>query len=184
MAATMEPSSDASLEAWYARFPEGWWGYHWSPPRPMSAVEIVGTGSLDARLMATLWAVTSRRRSVMLASEAPMAGKTTTLSALVDFLPPGTVGVFLRGWRGDFDWTDEVGPERGYLLVNEMSDHLPIYVWGRNARGALEMAGRGYRILVDSKLEPWGQTVSHLLSPEGILLGIVFTPWLHKKGEE
>ena len=140
----MEPSPDASLEAWYARFPEGWWGYHWSPPRPMSAVEIVGSGSLDVRLMATLWAVTSRRRSVMLASEAPMAGKTTTLSALVDFLPPGTVGVFLRGWRGDFDWTDEIGAERGYLLVNEMSDHLPIYVWGRNARGALEMAGRGY----------------------------------------
>jgi hypothetical protein len=94
--------------------------------------------------MAALWAVTSRRRSVMLASEAPRAGKTTTLSALVDFLPPGTVGVFLRGWRGDFDWTDEIGPERGYLLVNEMSDHLPIYVWGRNARGALELAGRGY----------------------------------------
>jgi hypothetical protein len=81
---------------------------------------------------------------VMLASEAPMAGKTTTLSALVDFLPAGTVGVFLRGWRGDFDWTDEIDPERGYLLVNEMSDHLPIYVWGRNARGALQLAGRGY----------------------------------------
>jgi hypothetical protein len=142
----MEPSSDASLEAWYSRFPEGWWGYHWSPPRPMSAVEIVGSGTLDDRLMATLWAVTSRRRSVMLASEAPMAGKTTTLSALVDFLPPGTVGVFLRGWRGDFDWTDEIGPERGYLLVNELSDHLPIYVWGRNAQGALELAGRGYGI--------------------------------------
>ena len=140
----MEPSSDATLEAWYSRFPEGWWGYHWSPPRPMSAVEIVGSGSVDARLMATLWAVTSRRRGVMLASEAPMAGKTTTLSSLVDFLPSGTVGVFLRGWRGDFDWTDEIGPERGYLLVNEMSDHLPIYVWGRNARGALELAGRGY----------------------------------------
>ena len=140
----MEPSTDASLEAWYSRFPEGWWGYHWSPPRPMSAVEIVGSDSLDGRLMATLWAVTSRRGSVMLASEAPMAGKTTTLSALVDFLPPGTVGVFLRGWRGDFEWTDEIGPERGYLLVNEMSDHLPIYVWGRNARGALELAGRGY----------------------------------------
>jgi len=144
VAATMEPSSDASLEAWYSRFPEGWWGYHWSPPRPMSAVEIVGSGTLDGRLMATLWAVTGRRGSVMLASEAPMAGKTTTLSALVDFLPPGTVGVFLRGWRGDFDWTDEIGPDRGYLLVNEMSDHLPIYVWGRNALGALELAGRGY----------------------------------------
>jgi len=144
VAATMEPSPDASLEAWYSRFPEGWWGYHWSPPRPMSAVEIVGSGTLDTRLMATLWAVASRRRGVMLASEAPMAGKTTTLSALVDFLPPGTTGVFLRGWRDDFDWTDEIGPERGYLLINELSDHLPIYVWGRNARGALELAGRGY----------------------------------------
>ncbi|MEO8251514.1 MAG: hypothetical protein ABI978_04310 [Chloroflexota bacterium] len=140
----MEPQPDASLDAWYGRFPEGWWGYHWSLPRPMSAVELVGSGSLDGRLMATLWAVTSRRRSVMLASEAPMAGKTTTLSALVDFLAEGTVGVFLRGWRGDFDWTDEIGPERGYMLVNEMSDHLPIYVWGQNAHGALELAGRGY----------------------------------------
>lgn len=140
----MEPEPDASLDAWYGRFPEGWWGYHWSLPRPMSAVEIVQSGSLDHRLMAALWAATSRRRSVMLASEAPMAGKTTTLSALVDFLPEGTVGVFLRGWRGDFEWTAEIGPERGYILVNEMSDHLPIYVWGRNARGALQLAGKGY----------------------------------------
>jgi hypothetical protein len=63
-----------ALSAWYGRFPEGWWGYHWAPPRPMSPVEIILSGSLDARLMATLWAVVSRRKSVMLASEAPMAG--------------------------------------------------------------------------------------------------------------
>ncbi len=133
-----------SLAAWFSRFPEGWWGYHWTPPEPMSAVQIVATGSLDLRLMATLWAVVARRRGVMLASEAPQAGKTTTLSSLVDFLPDGTVGIFLRGWRGDFSWTNEYGPDRTYLLVNEMSDHLPIYVWGRNAHGALELAGRGY----------------------------------------
>ena len=172
----MEPSSDASLEAWYSRFPEGWWGYHWTPPRPMSAVEIVGSGALDARLMATLWAVTSRRRSVMLASEAPQAGKTTTLSALVDFLPPGTVGVFLRGWRGDFAWTDEIGPERGYLLVNEMSDHLPIYVWGRNARGALELTGRGYgmgaTMHADSLDEAIALLRSQLGATDGDLAGL------------
>lgn len=51
------------------------------------------------------------------------------------------------------------------------------------APATAEMAERGYRILVNAKLEPWGQTVSHLLSPEGILMGIVFTPWLHKKGD-
>ena len=133
-----------SLSAWVNRFPEGWWGYHWSPPQPMSAVEIIGSGALDSRLMATLWAVVARRRSVMLSSEAPQAGKTTTLSALVDFLPEGTVGIFLRGWFSDFEWTDEVPAERGYLLINEMSDHLPIYVWGRAAQGALRLAGNGY----------------------------------------
>ena len=134
----------ASLAAWFSRFPEGWWGYHWAPPEPMSVVQIAGSGSIDQRLMATLWAVVSRHRSVMLASEAPQAGKTTTLSALVDFLPDDTVGVFLRGSWGDYRWTDEYGPDRAYLLINEMSDHLPIYVWGRNAKGALELAGRGY----------------------------------------
>jgi hypothetical protein len=94
--------------------------------------------------MATLWAVVSRRKSVMLASEAPQAGKTTTLSALVDFLPAGTTGIFLRGWMQDDSWVDQIGSNSAYMLVNEMSDHLPIYVWGRNARGALILAGKGY----------------------------------------
>jgi catechol 2,3-dioxygenase-like lactoylglutathione lyase family enzyme len=47
------------------------------------------------------------------------------------------------------------------------------------APATAEMAARGCRILVGAKLEPWGQTVSHLLSPEGILVGIAFTPWMH-----
>jgi catechol 2,3-dioxygenase-like lactoylglutathione lyase family enzyme len=51
------------------------------------------------------------------------------------------------------------------------------------APATAEMAERGYRILVDAKLEPWGQTVSHLLSPEGILVGIVYTPWMHQEGD-
>ncbi|MEO5985422.1 MAG: hypothetical protein ABIW50_04425 [Candidatus Limnocylindria bacterium] len=133
-----------ALAAWFNRFPEGWWGYHWAPPRPMSAVELIGTPTIDTRLMATLWAVMSRRRSVMLSSEAPQAGKTTALSALVDFLPEDTTGIFVRGWVEEYDWLDEVPAGTGYLLINEMSDHLPIYVWGRAARGALVLAGKGW----------------------------------------
>ena len=133
-----------ALDAWFDRFPEGWWGYHWAPPRPMSAVELIATPAFDSRLMATLWAVVSRRRSVMLSSEAPQAGKTTTLSALVDFLPDDTTGIFVRGWWEGYDWLDEIEAGTGYLLINEMSDHLPIYVWGRAARGALILAGKGW----------------------------------------
>jgi hypothetical protein len=167
VAATMDPEPDGRLDAWYSRFPEGWWGYHWSLPEPMSAVEIVGSGSIDLRLMATLWAVAARRRGVMLASEAPMAGKTTTLSALVDFLPAGTVGIFPRGWRGDFGWTGEIGPDRAYLLVNEMSDHLPIYVWGRNARELLELAGRGYGMGATMHADSLPEALDQLRDPLG-----------------
>jgi catechol 2,3-dioxygenase-like lactoylglutathione lyase family enzyme len=39
---------------------------------------------------------------------------------------------------------------------------------------------RGYKLLVENRVEPWGQTVSRLLSPEGILVGITLTPWLRK----
>jgi hypothetical protein len=133
-----------ALAAWFSRFPEGWWGYHWAPPTPMSAVELIGTPTFDSRLMAMLWAVVARRRTVMLSSEAPQAGKTTALSALVDFLPDDTTGIFVRGWWEQYDWLDEIEPGTGYLLINEMSDHLPIYVWGRAARGALMLAGKGW----------------------------------------
>ena len=132
------------LATWFNRVPEGWWGYHWAPPTPMSAVELIGTPTIDSRLMATLWAVVSRRRSVMLSSEAPQAGKTTALSALVDFLPDDTTGIFVRGWWEEYGWIDEIPTGTGYLLINEMSDHLPIYVWGKAARGALMLAGKGW----------------------------------------
>jgi predicted enzyme related to lactoylglutathione lyase len=41
-----------------------------------------------------------------------------------------------------------------------------------------EMKRKGYRLLVDSFKEPYGQIVSRFLSPEGILVGLVITPWL------
>jgi|SRR5690349_9986855 catechol 2,3-dioxygenase-like lactoylglutathione lyase family enzyme len=44
-----------------------------------------------------------------------------------------------------------------------------------------ELEARGYRMLVKNKREPWGQTVSRLLSPEGLLIGITHTPAFRDK---
>jgi len=46
------------------------------------------------------------------------------------------------------------------------------------AAASAVLKARGYQLLVDNRTEPWGQTVTRLLSPEGILVGITFTPWL------
>lgn len=37
---------------------------------------------------------------------------------------------------------------------------------------------RGYKLLVEARKEPWGQTVTRMLSPEGILVGLTVTPWM------
>jgi hypothetical protein len=42
-----------------------------------------------------------------------------------------------------------------------------------------ELAAAGHRVLRETQLEPWGQTTARLLSPEGLLVGITYTPWMH-----
>lgn len=46
------------------------------------------------------------------------------------------------------------------------------------------LESRGYRMLVKNKKEPWGQTVSRFLSPEGLLVGVTFTPQMRGEKEK
>ncbi len=46
--------------------------------------------------------------------------------------------------------------------------------------GAAELRSQGYRLLHDAKVEPWGQTVARLLSPEGAVIGLSYAPMLHE----
>ena len=43
-------------------------------------------------------------------------------------------------------------------------------------KATAELESRGHRMLVKNKKEPWGQIVSSFISPEGLLVGITFTP--------
>src|SRR4051812_29382196 len=45
--------------------------------------------------------------------------------------------------------------------------------------GARELADKGYVLLHPAREEPWGQTVARMLSPEGVIVGISFAPWMH-----
>jgi hypothetical protein len=52
------------------------------------------------------------------------------------------------------------------------------------AEAAVELAARGHRLVRQPSVEPWGQTVARLLSPEGLLVGITFTPWMHEDEDD
>ena len=49
------------------------------------------------------------------------------------------------------------------------------------AKANKELEAKGYRLLVKDKTEPWGQVVTRLLAPEGLLIGLTYTPWMREK---
>ncbi|WP_447884249.1 glyoxalase [Serratia fonticola] len=46
------------------------------------------------------------------------------------------------------------------------------------AKATQTLLDQGYQLLVANRLEPWGQSVTRLLSPEGLLVGVTLTPWM------
>lgn len=47
-------------------------------------------------------------------------------------------------------------------------------------KATAELKSQGYQLLVAMRTEPWGQIVTRLLGPEGLLVGITHTPQLRK----
>ena len=48
-------------------------------------------------------------------------------------------------------------------------------------KATVTLESRGYRTLVKNRKEPWGQIVSRFISPEGLLVGVTFTPSMREQ---
>jgi hypothetical protein len=123
--------------------------WHYESDRPLSVAQLVALGSLDAPTAALLWLLIERHQSLIVSGPTdptPGVGKTTTLNALLGFLPAGSTLVYTTGMYEDFDFESEVQPETTCVLANEVSDHLTIYMWGHKARKLLRLPGSGYAI--------------------------------------
>jgi hypothetical protein len=72
---------------------------------------------------------------------------------------------------GSDSWPDEIPPPQAWLEFDVESVE----------EATAELESRGHQMLVKNKTEPWGQMVSRFLAPEGLLIGITFTPWMRAK---
>jgi len=45
---------------------------------------------------------------------------------------------------------------------------------------AEEMRAAGYTLLHDPVTMPWGQRIVHVMSPERLLVGLTYTPWMRE----
>jgi hypothetical protein len=133
------------------------------PPR-RSIVELIAAGVIDAELAGLAWILVEARLPLIVGGLQRGAGKTTLLEALLDFLPATARRIDVAGSVEDFAWLPEaealgwtrdgpplreaipVTPASGFLVAAELSEHLPLYTWGRAARTLVRSASLGYGI--------------------------------------
>jgi hypothetical protein len=129
--------------------PESWWGWHgYNHPEALSITQILQAKTMPVRVAAILSLAMERGAPMILAAEPPGAGKTTILTALLAFAPPDSSVYFTRGWGETFALPPRAaGDPPTYILVNEMSDHLPVYSWGPYVQRELELAAEGYSLM-------------------------------------
>ena len=74
---------------------------------------------------------------------------------------------------GTDKWPEEIPAPQAWMEFDVESP-------GAVADAAGELEAAGYRLLRSARDESWGQTTARLLSPEGLLVGVTYTPWMHK----
>ena len=172
----------------------GRWAFRQVPPTPRSIVELIRAGTLDAELAATLWVLIEGRVPVIVGARDRQVGKSTLLGALLDFLPSGVRTIELEGAMETFDWlpqatelgwrpprTEEaiarrvmdrptapkppIRPDNTVLLIPELSDHLPSYTWGAEARIAIRAASIGYGLAATIHADSLDEVFQELQQP-------------------
>ncbi len=78
-----------------------------------------------------------------------------------------------RSCFGTDVWPSDV-PVPQATIELEVADEAAV------AAAAAELEAAGHRLVHGARTEPWGQTLARLLGPEGLLIGVCHTPWLHE----
>ncbi|WP_043754734.1 VOC family protein [Imhoffiella purpurea] len=73
---------------------------------------------------------------------------------------------------GRDEWPENV-PEPTATIEFELADAAAVEA------AVQEMKESGQEFVHEARVEPWGQTVARFMSPEGVLVGLSYAPWLH-----
>jgi catechol 2,3-dioxygenase-like lactoylglutathione lyase family enzyme len=65
------------------------------------------------------------------------------------------------------------------LPIPQASVELELASVDAVTEAADELVQKGYALLHGARMEPWGQTVARLQTPDGLLIGLSHAPWMH-----
>lgn len=107
------------------------------------------------------------------------------------------LGLSFEGGEGDYAFTQKLGGAKHFGLwplpeaaaacfgTDHWPDDVPVpqasieFEVDDVAAAAGELQARGYRLIHGARTEPWTQVTARLLSPEGLLVAVCYTPWFH-----
>jgi catechol 2,3-dioxygenase-like lactoylglutathione lyase family enzyme len=78
-----------------------------------------------------------------------------------------------RACFGTSEWPTDL-PVPQASIEFEVADANAVTLAGK------ELQAAGYELLHPAREEPWGQTVTRMLSPEGLIIGVSYAPSLHE----
>ncbi|HEX6868684.1 MAG TPA: ATPase, T2SS/T4P/T4SS family, partial [Candidatus Limnocylindrales bacterium] len=184
------------------------WALRPVPPTPRSIAELLRVRMLDAELAAMLWLLVDGRVPVVVVGPTGGSGRTTLLTALLDFLPTGVRTHEVAAIDEDFAWLPQatelgwrgkpaaplgasagVRPDTTVILVPELADDVPGAVWGDEARIAIRAASVGYGLAATIRADGLQGLVDRLRRPpvgvtddELSRLGVVLVLDRHRDG--
>jgi catechol 2,3-dioxygenase-like lactoylglutathione lyase family enzyme len=107
------------------------------------------------------------------------------------------LGLTFEGEEGDYVFTHELEGTKHFGLwplseaanacfgITEWPAEIPVpqasieFEVPDVAAAAAELTADGYRLIHEARTEPWAQITARLLSPEGLLVAVCYTPSFH-----
>ena len=109
----------------------------------------------------------------------------------------GGLGLEFEGGEGDYVFTERLSGVKHFGLwplaeaaracfgTDEWPSDVPVPTASVEfevedvSAAAEELQAKGYKLLHGAKTEPWTQITARLISPEGALVAVCYTPWFH-----
>ncbi|MPZ23957.1 MAG: hypothetical protein GEU28_10535 [Dehalococcoidia bacterium] len=139
----------------------------------MTITQLMAAGNFSPQMVAALWMGLENGASIVIASDPPSSGKTTTLTALLPFFPPDALLYFTRGLGEDFSLPPPGAEGPVYLMVNEISDHLPVYSWGSYVQRIFELMADGYAMASTMHCDTTEEVIEQLMEQVGVTPSLV-----------
>jgi len=108
------------------------------------------------------------------------------------------LGLSFEGSEGDYAFTHSLDGTKHFGLwplteaatacfgTEEWPEHIPVpqasieFEVPDVGAAAEELEAKGYQLIHGAQTEPWGQITARLLSPEGLLVAVCFSPAFHE----